>query len=182
MNKPIIDSALDLASWFLQQSQKEDIFVEDEKLQSLIFLSQVHYAIQNEKNILIPSTFLIDEYGVFEPTLAKLQKYKQLKSIPTRIDENIQLFLEKIWKTYAFMPVKQIRSHVKSLTKDIEIKDLMTSEILDFNNLIEKLKIYSKIDTLNTKNITKNKEGNEKKVLMSQNGPVIVTQWHPRKV
>lgn len=48
MNTSAADSSLDIAAWFIARAQKDEWFLEHEKLQNLLFLSQLHYALQND--------------------------------------------------------------------------------------------------------------------------------------
>ena len=44
MNIPAADSAIDIAYWFLNKAEDAGIYLDDEQINNLLFLSQVHYA------------------------------------------------------------------------------------------------------------------------------------------
>lgn len=56
--------------------------------------------------------------------------------------------------------------------------------IVDFKTLVEKFKSNSKINTRKAGSEPKNKPAAAwpAKVMLSQNGPVVVSQWKPRKL
>lgn len=55
MSVPAVNSALDVANWFFKQAEREEIYLENEKVQHLLFLAQVHYALLNNKDYLSPA-------------------------------------------------------------------------------------------------------------------------------
>ena len=48
-------SAIEVAYWFFEQADDDGIYIEDEKLQHLLVLSQVHYAVSYNMEMLMPS-------------------------------------------------------------------------------------------------------------------------------
>ncbi len=90
-----------------------------------------------------------------------------------RFNSKINDFLEEIWKRYADYTTNDMAKFVKSINiyKENYKKDIKT--ILDFKSIVESLNKNSKIST---------NSDEKRKILQSQNGPVVVSQWHPRKV
>ena len=74
------------------------------------------------------------------------------------------------------MSLKQLRDMIKRQTSYPEQYPSETKNIVEINSLVEKLKSPGKIEQT-----TKRKE-TEKKVLISQNGPVVVSKWQPRRL
>ena len=72
MNIPAADSAIDIAYWFLNKAEDAGIYLDDEQIHNLLFLSQVHYALQNRQEVLMPSLFLCSEDGIIEPALHRI--------------------------------------------------------------------------------------------------------------
>lgn len=176
MNTSAADSSLDIAAWFIARAQKDEWFLEHEKLQNLLFLSQLHYALQNDGRLLMPSLFTADMHGFQEPNIAKLFKNGPNGLKASRLPAEVTSFLEKIWKIYGAMSLKQLANLIKQQTSYPEQYPSETKIIVEINSLVEKLKTQSKIERT-----TKLKE-TEKKVLISQNGPVVVSKWQPRKL
>ena len=176
MNTSAADSSLDIAVWFIARAQKDEWFLENEKLQNLLFLSQLHYALQNGGRLLMPSLFTANRYGFQEPNIAKILQTGRNCGTASRLPAEVTSFLEKIWKIYGAMSLKQLANMIKQQTSYPELYPSETKIIVEINSLVEKLKTQSKIEWT-----TKFKE-TEKKVLISQNGPVVVSKWQPRKL
>lgn len=64
------NSAIEVAYWFISRAEDEGLFLEDEKLHHLLFLAQVHFALANNMELLMPSLFVCGENGFSEPNLA----------------------------------------------------------------------------------------------------------------
>ena len=44
MTIPATDTAIDIAYWFFNRAEKDGIYLETEKMQHLLFLAQIHFA------------------------------------------------------------------------------------------------------------------------------------------
>lgn len=82
------NSAIEVAYWFISRAEDEGLFLEDEKLHHLLFLAQVHFALANNMELLMPSLFVCGENGFSEPNLAVMfaqgRPYMRRKNFPTR--------------------------------------------------------------------------------------------------
>ena len=132
---------------------------------------------QNEGELLMPSYFVVDRDGFREPNIEKLLKSGRDALGAIRLSDQVKAFLEKVWSVYGPMSLKQLRIMIKKQTNFPLDYPLETKNIVEINSLVENLKTQSKMEQT-----TKPKETNEKKVLISQNGPVVVSKWQPRKV
>lgn len=183
MQTAATDSSLEVAFWFLNRARSEDWFLEHEKLQSLLFLAQMHYLAAHPHTLLMPSLFISDSNGYTEPTIAKLHAAGQLPEVAIRFPTGISAFLEKIWNIYGLMTNRQINNLIK---ERIGSSDTSGSQktIVNFKTLVEKFKSNSKINTRKAGSEPKNKPAAAwpTKVMLSQNGPVVVSQWKPRKL
>ena len=56
MTIPATDTAIDIAYWFFNRAEKDGIYLETEKMQHLLFLAQIHFAMAY--NMQIPVTIL----------------------------------------------------------------------------------------------------------------------------
>lgn len=177
MNKSATDSSLEIAAWFLARAKRDEWFLETEKLQHLLFLAQVHYAAEKNSEMLMPSLFLINRNGFVEPCIAKICACGFQFDEPNGISFEVAGFLEKIWKLYGAMSLRQLSEIIKHQT---HYPDLLTAGdkiVADLKSLVEKFKISGNIH--NKSEIT---PLSHKKILISQNGPVVVSQWKPRKL
>lgn len=177
MSVPAIDSTIDAAYWFFNRAEDDGLFIEDEKLQHLLFLAQVHYAAANNMEVLMPSLFLCDENGFFEPTLRTIFAQGRPFMPPKKPDEKISSFLEEIWLKYAKMSLTQLTHLIKSNPSYQNCFAKGAKNIADLKTVVDNF--------INNSSILANNNAysdNRKKISFSQNGPVIVSKWKPRKV
>lgn len=177
MSVPATDSAIDVAYWFINRAEKDGSFIDDEKLQHLLFLAQVHFATSNNMEILMPCLFVCDDKGFFEPTLTTIFAHGRPFMPPKTMSDKVSAFLEGIWVKYAKIPLVEITYLIKSSScyqnnylpnsrNVVELKTIVDNFVKD-SNILNNNNAYS---------------DNRKKILYSQNGPVIVSKWKPRKV
>lgn len=177
MTTSAVNSAIEVASWFLDRAQKEEWCLESEKLQHLLFLSQFHYALDNNLSLLMPSYFMAVHNGFKEPNIEQVMVLTKGYLPTIRIPSEISSFLEKIWKVYGAMSIKQLSQIIRKHTNCLNDYNSNTKNIVEIKSLIENYKSHDNMEK--AKDVRKN---NEKKILISQNGPVVVSKWQPRKL
>ncbi len=142
-----------------------------------MFLAQVHYALAYNMGILMPSMFVCDETGFTEPTLNKI--FAQGHPFMPKAVMNVKTndFLLEIWKKYGSLSTKELTNIIKNnpAYKDNYVEGV--KNLVQLNLVVEKF--------ISNSNILKDNNAysdNKKKILLSQNGPVVVSKWQPRKV
>lgn len=183
MQTSAVSSSLEVASWFLSRAQDEGQLLEHEKLQYLLFLSQFHYLSTHPNVLLMPSLFIQERHSCFEPNIACLHQSGLLTDFPIRFDKEISNFLQKIWKIYAYLSTRQLDSVVSEHISRLELSDNQKN-IIDFKTLVEKFKTHSKITSkpAETSSAPVSSSTWSSKIMLSQNGPVVVSKWKPRKL
>ena len=166
MSSYAISSSLEAANWFFCRAEKDNVRLDKTKLLHLIFLAQVHYALKNDMNYLIPAAFIADKNGFIESNLAYILNFGLPLMPAPKFKTEINNFLELIWKKYFPQSNKALADLIKSSASYSENSCIIPLEELanSFN---------SSINPQNT---------NKHKILISQNGPVMVSKWQPRKV
>lgn len=169
MPKIAAPSAFDVAYWFLQFAEKKQIFIEDEKLHHLLFLSQLIYMQRHGNEILFPSMFIATKKGFLEPNLLKVfaQGHPFMPNI--KIDEKISVFLEQIWDKYGNLPLLDLRSTVTQSQAFKSCYDEKNLIAVDMKQIADLFKLDKE-------------QAPQSRIRMSQHGPVMVSQWSPRKV
>lgn len=173
----LTESSIDVAYWFIYQAEEDGVYLEDEKLQNLLFLAQVHYALAYNMEMLMPSMFVCDESGFKEPTLNKIfaQGHPFMPKAALTVKAND--FLLEIWKKYSSLSMKELANVVKNNPAYKENYVEGVKNVVQLNLVVEKF--------ISNSNILKDNNAysdNKKKILLSQNGPVVVSKWQPRKV
>ena len=125
--------------------------------------------------MLMPCLFLCDEQGFFEPTLRKMFAQGRPFMSPAKFDKNISVFLEQIWKEYGSWSLAQFKHLITRLPLYTSCYHQGVTTVLSWNSLIDKSMEYGTMYESGKSNF-------KTKVLVSQNGPVVVSQWTPRKV
>ena len=165
MTIPATDTAIDIAYWFFNRAEKDGIYLETEKMQHLLFLAQIHFAMAYNMQILVPSLFVCNKDGFFEPNLKRMFAAK------------IDSFLESIWNKYGKTSLIGLEKLIKSNSAFKENCIAGTINVIDLKAVVDSFIKSSKAAQKN--NAFSN---NRKKVLLSQNGPVVVSKWQPRKI
>lgn len=108
------NSAIEVAYWFISRAEDEGLFLEDEKLHHLLFLAQVHFALANNMELLMPSLFVCGENGFSEPNLAVMFAQGRPYMPPKKLSDKVSDFLGKVWKRYAPLSAKELNLMIKS--------------------------------------------------------------------
>ena len=174
---PAINSSLEAANWFFRRADKDDCYLENDKLHQLLFLAQVHFALNNNMEYLIPSLFICDERGFSEPNLAKILNYGlPLMEAPSFADK-INSFLELIWQKYSPISSIDLAEFIKNSDSYIDNYQTGKRTIVSLEEMAQKFKSRLNPHTFSPAGASKNR-----KILISQNGPVMVSAWQPRKL
>lgn len=171
------NSAIDVAYWFIRKGEEKNLRLEDEKIHHLLFLAQVHFALKHNMELLMPSLFVCGENGFFEPNLNVIfsqgRPYMPPKALPERVDN----FLEKVWARYAPLSGKELTLMIKSNPAYQNCYISGTENIAPLKTIVENFTKNPDTATYSSTRTTANK-----KVSYSQNGPVVVSKWNPRKI
>lgn len=171
MSIPATESAIEVAYWLIQRAEKDGVFLEDEKLHHLLFVSQVAYAQKYNQAVLMPSLFIVDEKGFSEPNLLKMFALGRPYMPPVKLDDKVSVFLETIWKKYTAMTVSAMGTLIKATTAYKQNYKIGEKHVIEVNSILDLFKSSSAAPA-----------SNRRKMLISQNGPVMVSKWTPRKV
>ena len=172
MNIPAADSAIDIAYWFLNKAEDAGTYLEDRQIHNLLFLSQIHYALQNRQELLMPSLFLCSEDGITEPAVSRIFSQGRPFMPPIRLNDKLTAFLNGIWEKYGIMPADRLDELIRN---SAAYKDNCRTGVKNIINISQVIARFTDINRKATGAF-------RKKVLISQNGPVMVSSWHPRKI
>lgn len=176
MNYSATNSSIDAAYYLLQLSELDGIYLETEKLQHLLFLAQIEFAADYQNQMLMPCVFMCDKNGFFEPGLRRIFEQGRPFMPPVKLHREAGDFLKNIWKKYGKLSIQECRSLVLKTPLYAKCHQEGKTTVLTWNSLIDNLHIYAKM------NLRDNLSTPRRKVLVSQNGPVVVSQWTPRKL
>lgn len=172
MTNAVTDTAIDIAYWFYDKALDEKVTLTENKMQHLVFLSQLLYAGAYNKTMLMPSLFICADEGIYEPSLKKILSLGRPYLPQPGFPPKLTAFLEEIWKRYALLPEAETEHFIKNLSIYKENHQKDAKKIIDFKTIVESLNKNSRIET---------EKSEKRKIMQSQNGPVIVSKWQPKK-
>jgi uncharacterized phage-associated protein len=168
-------SAFDVALWFCDQALEHNEYLQPQKLQRLLFLSQAYFALAYSNGKLMPAHFVADEMGPVEPNIFKsFTKGRPNVEGELFMPPEVEEFLLNIWRRFGHHSVEHLTRLVKkspaytnAFKKDPRAEITLTAMRLAFARA-EK--------TPDLKQVVR------PKVMRSQSGrAVAVTNWVPEK-
>ncbi len=109
-----VDSTLDVVFWFLDRSMADREYLQPQKLHRLLYLAQAYYAVANYGRKLAPAIFVADEMGPIEPTTYRLFENGPPVIEPRRLPENVEHFLDSIWRRFGAHSADHLTRLIKS--------------------------------------------------------------------
>lgn len=100
MRPPVVESAFDVALWFLDRALEDNEYLQPQKLHRILFLSQAYFAVANQGRKLMPATFIADEPGPVEPNVYRAFEHGRPYMEPGPMKEAVQHFLDSIWRRF----------------------------------------------------------------------------------
>ena len=165
------NSNINIAYWFYNKASDFNVKISETKTQLLLFLSQMHYSIKNEC-LLMPSLFVYSNSEIYDPTVRTIMNYGFPLMPHPEFDADVADFLELIWQKYALLSDEELQEFVYSLKCLKNIYSEKSDIIINPLNLIASF----------ATSIRNKKNENKSKIMISQNGPVKVSTWMPRKL
>ncbi|MBF0374069.1 MAG: hypothetical protein HQL39_11705 [Alphaproteobacteria bacterium] len=96
-----VDSTLDVVFWFLDRALDENEYLQPQKLQRLLYLSQSYYGALNRGAKLMPAVFVADEMGPVEPTIFRMLANGKPYNVESRpVPEGVGHFLDSMWRKF----------------------------------------------------------------------------------
>lgn len=172
---PVVESAVDVAYWLFDKASDTRSELDDYKMQQMLFLSQLLFARTYNQEMLFPSLFICDENGFFEPNMQKILAQGRPFMPRARFNNRVSEFLDGIWQKYAAMSSREMKNFIINSSVYAEFATLGKRRLVDFRDLVD---FVLRKESM----LAEQKSAKTRKVLLSQNGPVMVSKWQPRKV
>ena len=177
MSSNHIKSIFEIADWFFRRADQDDVYLDKEKLQHLMFLSQVHYALTNNFKPLFAGFFICTKLGFEDPNLSQILNFGLPLMAKPDFEKSINTFLEVIWQKYSVLSNLELSNFIKNSDSYLDNIETSSPLSLSLEELTTKFRNNLKRETTSISSST-----SQTKVLISQNGPVVVSKWQPRKV
>lgn len=106
-----VDSAFDVAFWFADTALNENEYLQPQKLQRLMFVSQAYYPIVHKGRKLMPAVFVADEIGPLEPTIhLAFSRGRPDVDAELFLPNEVEEFLSGIWRRFGHMSVERLNN------------------------------------------------------------------------
>ncbi len=168
-----VNSAFDIAFWFADTALAENEYLQPQKLQRLLYISQAYYAVAFKGRKLMPAIFVADEMGPIEPNVyLAFSKGRPDIDVELFLPHEVESFLSGIWRRFGHQSVDRLNE----VTND-------TLAYRQARNRANRAEI-----TLETMRQSFIRDQNapdvsfvvKPKVMRTQDGkPVVVTAWDP---
>lgn len=104
-----VKSAFDVAFWFADTALAENEYLQPQKLQRLLYLSQAYYAVAFKGRILMPAVFVADELGPMEPNIyLAFSKGRPDVDVELFLPHEVDAFLAGIWRRFGQFSMERL--------------------------------------------------------------------------
>lgn len=168
-----VSNAFDVAFWFADTALNENEYLQPQKLQRLLFLSQAYYSIIHKGRKLMPAVFVADEIGPMEPNVhMAFSRGRPDIDAELFLPFEVEDFLSGIWRRFGHMSMERL--------------DTITKDTSAYKNAIKRgpraemtLKEMS-VSFLESREAPAASQVAKKKIFRTQSGrPVEVKAWVP---
>ena len=170
-----VENAFDVAFWFSDTALNENEYLQPQKLQRLLFISQANYSVAFNGRILMPAFFVADEMGPLEPNIyMAFSKGRPEIDAHLFLPDQVENFLDNIWRQFGKYSTDQLNKITKGTQAYKQaFKNGHRTEIT--------------LDAMRTsfsrsQSISKVEQTGVPKIMKTQSGrPVTVKTWVPGK-
>ncbi len=109
-----VDNAFDIAFWFADTALNENEYLQPQKLQRLLFITQAYYTVAFNGKKLMPAAFVADEMGPIEPNIyIAFSKGRPEVDAKMFLPYEVETFLDGIWRRFGHYSVDRLDKMVK---------------------------------------------------------------------
>ena len=104
-----VKSAFDVAFWFADTALHDNEYMQPQKLQRLLFLSQAYHLVAFDGRKLMPAIFVADELGPIEPNVyAAFSKGRPDIEVDIFLTSDVDAFLSSIWRRFGHLTAERL--------------------------------------------------------------------------
>ena len=94
------DSVFDVAVWMTDRALEDGEYLQPQKMQRLLYLSQAYYGALSRGQKLIPCVFVATILGPVEPTSWRIFENERPHILPHPLSDEVKHFLDSIWRRF----------------------------------------------------------------------------------
>jgi len=112
-----VKTAFDVAFYFADMALKDNEYLQPQKLQRLLFISQAYYSVAFNGHKLMPAVFIADEMGPIEPNIyTAFSKGRPDVDADLFLPQEVQSFLDNIWRRFGHYSAERLTKMTKETT------------------------------------------------------------------
>jgi len=104
-----VSSAFEVAFWFFEEAMNNNEYLQPQKMQRLMFLSQAYFAVAYGGQKLMPGEFVADEVGPIEPNIyAAFSQGRPRVDLGGKLPYKVETFLDGVWRRFGHHSVEHL--------------------------------------------------------------------------
>ena len=109
-----VNNAFDVAFWFADTALNENEYLQQQKLQRLLYIAQGYYAIVHKGRKLMPAVFVADAAGPIEPNIfMAFSRGRPDIEAELFLPHEVEEFLSQLWRRFGHMPIDRLNAITK---------------------------------------------------------------------
>ncbi len=168
-----VKSAFDVAFWFADSALAENEYMQPQKLQRLLFISQAYYSVAFPKRTLMPAVFIADEMGPIEPNVfMAFSRGRPDLDVELYLPHDVDAFLGSIWGRFGHHSIERLNelTNETAAYKQARLRGDRAEITLE----------AMRISFTRGETVPSVEQVVRPKVMRTQSGkPVIVRSWNP---
>lgn len=108
MKPPVCDSAFDVCFWLINRALEDGEYLQPQKIQRLLYLSQAYYGAASRGQKLMPCLFVTSVFGPIEPATWRAFENGSPQVDWQGIPETQKHFLDSLWRRFGAHSVEHL--------------------------------------------------------------------------
>ena len=109
-----VNNAFDVAFRFADTALNENEYLQQQKLQRLLYIAQGYYAIVHKGRKLMPAVFVADAAGPIEPNIfMAFSRGRPDIEAELFLPHEVEEFLSQLWRRFGHMPIDRLNAITK---------------------------------------------------------------------
>ena len=109
-----VESAFDIAYWFVDRALNENEYIQPQKMHRLMYLAQAYFAVAYNGRTLMPTIFVADQMGPLEPNVFRACALQRPAIDTVPLPPLVDQFLDSIWRRFGSLSADSLSRQVNS--------------------------------------------------------------------
>lgn len=109
-----VESVIDVALWFMDRARRDDVYLQPQKLQRILYIAQGSFAAMHHGRKLMPAVFVAGETGPQDPNVFRLFERGRPSNVTAdRILPEVENFLSVVWRRYGHHSTEYLNQQIQ---------------------------------------------------------------------